>query len=148
MIADASADCTFARDLETALLADLRATSTQAQNSRIDLAVRDDGGALLAGLAATTSYGWLRVNMLWVSADHRRTGLGRQLMQRAIAQSLEKGCHATWLETSSPQARDFYTRLGFETFADLTNDADDVPRGHARWFLRRRLVSPLFGDTS
>jgi len=67
MISDASGDAAFPNDLETALLEDLRATSAQGVNSRIDLVVRDEGGALLAGLAATTSYGWLRVNMIWVS---------------------------------------------------------------------------------
>ncbi|MEN9010886.1 MAG: GNAT family N-acetyltransferase, partial [Yoonia sp.] len=142
MIADASADGRFLSDLEAALLDDLRASSIQGHNSRIDLAVRDDDGALIAGLAATTSYGWLRVNMLWVRSDHRRAGVGRQLVQRAIEQSLERGCHAAWLETSNPLARDFYKSLKFEVFAELTNEFDDVPRGHKRWFLRRKLGSP------
>lgn len=148
MIADASDVPMFSSALETALLEDLRATSTQADNSRIDLAVRDENGVFLAGLAATTSYGWLRVNMLWVHKDHRRKGIGRQLMQRAIEQSLEKGCHAAWLETSNPQARGFYVGLDFEVFADLKNETGEVPQGHARWFLRRKLGPSLFGETS
>ncbi|WP_074202172.1 GNAT family N-acetyltransferase [Octadecabacter temperatus] len=148
MITDASPESGFSSDLEAALLEDLRASSAQTHNGRVDLAVRDDDGALLAGLAATTSYGWLRVNMLWVCSGHRRTGLGRQLMQRAFEQSLQKGCHATWLETSNPQARDFYKSLEFEVFAALTNEANDVPQGHTRWFLRRKLGPSLFGETS
>lgn len=141
MIADASSDCSFLRDLEAALLEDLRASSIQAHNSRIDLAVRDDDGALLAGLAATTSYGWLRVNMIWVSTGHRRAGLGRQMMQEAMDLALERGCHAAWLETSNPHARTFYENLGFEVFAKLANDAENVPVSHRRWFLRRTLTN-------
>lgn len=141
MITDASNDCSFLRDLEAALLEDLRASSIQAHNSRIDLAVRDDDGSLLAGLAATTSYGWLRVNMVWVSTRHRRTGLGRQIMQEAMDLGLERGCHAAWLETSNPQARTFYENLGFDVFAKLANDAENVPVSHRRWFLRRTLTS-------
>lgn len=140
MISDASGDAAFPNDLETALLEDLRATSAQGVNSRIDLAVRDEGGALLAGLAATTSYGWLRVNMIWVSTRRRRTGLGRHLTQAAMDLGLERGCHAAWLETSNPQARTFYENLGFEVFAQLANDAGNVPVSHRRWFLRRTLT--------
>jgi GNAT superfamily N-acetyltransferase len=107
MIADASNDAAFCAKLEAALLDDLRTTSIQGANSRISLAVQDADGLLRAGLSGTTSYGWLRVNMLWVSADHRRSGMGSQLMHDAIELSLERGCHAAWLETSNPQARAF-----------------------------------------
>lgn len=147
MIANASSDHSFLSDLEAALLEDLRASSIQAHNSRIDLAVRGDDGALLAGLAATTSYGWLRVNMVWVSTSHRRTSLGRQMMHEAMDLGLERGCHAAWLETSSPQARTFYENLGFEVFAELANDAENVPMSHRRWFLRRTLTTAKIEET-
>jgi len=141
MIADASDDTTFCTKLEAALRDDLMTTSLQGVNSRISRAVRDADGSLRAGLSGTTSYGWLRVNMLWVSADHRRSGMGAQLMHDAIELSLERGCHAAWLETSNPQARAFYEDLGFEAFAELANDAGAMPESHTRWFLRRTLMS-------
>ena len=141
MIADASDDTTFCTKLEAALRDDLMTTSLQGVNSRISRAVRDADGSLRAGLSGTTSYGWLRVNMLWVSADHRRSGMGAQLMHDAIELSLERGCHAAWLETSNPQARAFYEDLGFEAFAELANDAGAMPQSHTRWFLRRTLMS-------
>ena len=141
MIADASNNATFCAKLEAALLDDLKTTSIQGANSRISLAVQDADESLRAGLSGTTSYGWLRVNMLWVSADHRRSGMGSQLMHEAIELSLEWGCHAAWLETSNPQARTFYEDLGFETFAELANDAGAMPQSHTHWFLRRTLMS-------
>lgn len=147
MIADASGDSAFSNDLEAALLDDLRATSVQAYNSRINLAVRNADGSLRAGLSGATSYGWLRVNILWVSADHRRSGVGAQLMHGAIELSLERGCHAAWLETSNPQARAFYGDLGFEAFAELANDAGAIPESHKRWFLRRTLMSSQLGES-
>ena len=147
MIADCPADSKFSAELEAALLEDLRAESNQGVNSLINLAVRNGRAALIAGLAATTSYGWLRVNMLWVSTRHRRTGLGRQMMQEAIDLALERGCHAAWLETSNPQARTFYENLGFEVFAKLANDAENVPVSHRRWFLRRTLTPSKIEET-
>ena len=140
VIADAASDVAFTHDLETALLHDLRTATVQGVNSRINLAARDADGELIAGLAATTSYSWLRVNMIWVSTGHRRNGLGRHMMQEATDLALERGCHAAWLETSNPQARTFYEKLGFEEFAQLANDAEIVPVSHRRWFLRRTLT--------
>ncbi|MFT6932150.1 MAG: ribosomal protein S18 acetylase RimI-like enzyme [Paracoccaceae bacterium] len=147
MIADASSDAAFCAKLEEALLDDLRTTSIQGVNSRISLSVLDADGSLLAGLSGATSYGWLRVNMLWVLADHRRSGMGSQLMNDAIELSLERGCHAAWLETSNPQARTFYEGLGFEAFAELANDAGAMPESHTRWFLRRTLMPSQLGES-
>jgi ribosomal protein S18 acetylase RimI-like enzyme len=138
-VEDAAQDAGFSKALEAALLDDLRAASVQAVNSRIDLAIKGQGGALIAGLAGATSYGWLRVNMLWVSEAHRRAGLGHQLMQRAFDTAHARGCHACWLETSNPQAQAFYVSLGFEAFGVLKNDIDAAPQTHARWFLKRTL---------
>ena len=141
MITDTSNDTAFYAKLEAALLDDLRTTSIQGVNSRISLAVQDAKGSLRAGLSGTTSYGWLRVTMLWVSAYHRRSGVASQLMHDAIKLSLERGCHAAWLETSNPQARAFYEDLGFKVFAELANDAGAMPESHTRWFLRCNIMS-------
>ncbi|MCF2904985.1 GNAT family N-acetyltransferase [Octadecabacter sp. CECT 8868] len=144
MIEDASADPTFLKSLAAALSADLRGLSDQGVIDSINLVVSSPDGELIAGLAGTTSYGWLRVNMLWVSKNQRRTGIGSDLMQRAMDLSISRGCHSAWLETSNPEACAFYERLGFSQFANLSNDGFPPPI-HSRWFLRRSLTG-IFAD--
>ena len=138
MIVDASADPSFPKDLETALLADLRASSAQGTNSKVELAVRNVDGALLAGLSGSTSYGWLCIKMLWVSTGCRRSGLGTELIKLAVDLSISRACHSAWLETSNPVARAFYERMGFIPFATLKNH-EHPPSKHARWFMKRTL---------
>ncbi|MEM7194285.1 MAG: GNAT family N-acetyltransferase [Pseudomonadota bacterium] len=50
-----------------------------------------------------------------VSDNHRRTGLGRTLIERAIARAREAGCRIVQLTTDKkrPDALSFYTALGF-----------------------------------
>jgi GNAT superfamily N-acetyltransferase len=90
-------------------------------------------------VVASTSYGWLLVKMLWVDRAWRRTGVGTRLMAAAEEKGREIGCHAGWLDTSSAEARAFYLRLGYTVFGTLENEGGDVPAGHTRWFMRKRL---------
>lgn len=139
IIQDASGDLTFDRTLESPLLKDLQAAMPQGVNSKVALSVYSDDGALIAGLSGTTSYGWLRVNMIWVDQHHRRAGYARQLMRHAFDVALDRGCHSAWLETSSAGARDFYLSIGFEQFGQLCNGPDAIPPSHQRWFLKASL---------
>ena len=137
---DATGDASFAQTLEAALLNDLQAATPQGINSQVALAHWADDGALMAGLSATTSYGWLRVNMIWVAQQHRRAGYARGLMQQAFDLACDRGCHGAWLETSNPKARDFYHSIGFAEFGRLKNGAKGEPPTHSRWFLKKTLV--------
>jgi len=125
--------------LERELLAAIRSSQPQASNSSFTLSVRDESGALVAGLAASTAYGWLLVKLLWVAQGQRGKGLGRRLMAEAEAEGQRRGCHGAWLDTSMPDAAGFYERLGYETFGKLENAPGDVVPGHRRWFMRKRL---------
>ena len=139
MIEDASHDVGFVGMLEDALLQDLRTASQQGINSSINLAIRGDNGDLKAGLSATTSYGWVHVNIVWVSQEHWFAGLGRQLVQHAFDIALKRQCHSVWLDTSNRRARIFYEAMGFTRFGVLENGADAHPQEHSRWFLCRPL---------
>jgi ribosomal protein S18 acetylase RimI-like enzyme len=101
---------------------------------RVGLLVRDEAGALMAGLVATFYAGWLFVDNLWVHAAFRRRGIGHQLLLAAERRALAAGCHSAWLDTWSFQAPDFYRRLGYEVFGTL-----DYPPDHQRLFLKKRL---------
>jgi ribosomal-protein-alanine N-acetyltransferase len=56
------------------------------------------------------------LNLLAVAPDHRRQGLGRQLMDWLTATAMEAGVFRINLElrTQNAQARAFYESLGFD----------------------------------
>jgi len=101
---------------------------------RFALTLHDGAAKPAAGLIGALYWGWLFVEALWVADNHRGQGIGRLLMTRAETHARTCGCHSAWLDTF--QARDFYTKLGYESFGVL----DDYPPGQSRHFLRKRLV--------
>ena len=102
--------------------------------SYFGLFVRDEAGAIRAGLIGHCYAGWLFVNLLWVEAGLQRRGIGSGLLAAAERHGREFGCHSAWLDTFSFQGPDFYPRLGYREFARL-----DVPPGHERIFFRKSL---------
>ncbi|OPZ82233.1 MAG: putative acetyltransferase [bacterium ADurb.Bin425] len=90
----------------------------------------------MGGLIGETLWGYLHVRLLAVDQSLRGRGFGRQLMESAHAEALQRGCHGVYLDTFSFQAPDFYQKLGYEIYGRL----DDFPKGHCRYFLRRSLV--------
>lgn len=103
------------------------------------------GGEALGGLWGYTSYGWLYVQLLAVEEAARGQGAGRELLLRAEAEALVRGCHGAWLDTHEFQACGFYERLGYEVFGELA----DYPPGFARYFLRKALgPTPAVGTSA
>jgi 8-oxo-dGTP pyrophosphatase MutT (NUDIX family)/GNAT superfamily N-acetyltransferase len=97
--------------------------------------VRDEAGRIVAGLDGSTYAGWLFVASLWVRAELRHRGIGRELLARAERRAVELGCHSVWLDTFSFQAPEFYRRLGYELYGAL-----DYPPHHRRFFLSKPLA--------
>lgn len=97
--------------------------------------VRDDSGAIRAGLIGNCYAGWLFVNLLWIHAELRRQGVGRRLIAEAERHALAFGCHSAYVDTFSYQAPDFYRKLGYDLFGTL-----DYPPGHTRFFLSKPLL--------
>lgn len=128
-----------ALQVEALLLSSLGENLPQAANEGLAFAARNRAGALVGGLAGSTSYGWLVVKLLWVAESHRGRGLGRRLMEVAESRATELDCHRAWPDTSNPEARRFYQELGYEVFAELENSQDDWPPSHHRWFMRKAL---------
>ena len=96
--------------------------------------VRDETGAIRAGLVGSLYAGWLFINLLWVHADLRRQGIGSALIAEAERRAIEFGCHSAHVDTFSFQGPDFYPRFGYEVFGKL-----DYPPDHKRIFFRKRL---------
>lgn len=97
--------------------------------------VRDNSGAIVAGLSAFTWAGACRVHVLWVHDELRGQGYGTALLQAAEAEARARACHVVVLETHSFQAPDFYQRLGYT----MTGFHEDYPYGHRQYFLHKRL---------
>jgi GNAT superfamily N-acetyltransferase len=98
------------------------------------LALHDTGAQVVGGLWASTGYGWLYVQMLFVPEGLRGQGWGQRLMRQAEAEALRRGCHHAWVDTQFG-ARPFYERLGYAVFGELP----DYPPGFTRSFLCRPL---------
>jgi GNAT superfamily N-acetyltransferase len=108
---------------------------------RLVMTVRGPGGELLGGLHGHTRWNWLFVDHLWLADELRGRGMGSELLRRAEAEGVRRGCRHAYLDTFSFQTRGFYERLGYEVFGTL----DDFPPGHARYFLQNRDIDRANG---
>jgi len=136
-ILDASGD--LAATIEAQLLNALRSALPQGHNTSFVMSAEDQDGVVVGGLVASTSYGWLLTKCLWVAQDRRGEGVGHSLMAGAEQKARELGCHGAWLDTSSPEAMNFYLKLGYLAFGQLTNSDGQQPPFHRRWFMSKSL---------
>jgi GNAT superfamily N-acetyltransferase len=94
-----------------------------------------DKGKIVGGLVAETYWGWMYVNVLWVSERHRGKGWGRSLMRKAEAEARKRGVRNAFLDSFSFQAPQFYAKLGYREFGKLK----EFPLGHSRHWLTKAL---------
>ena len=77
------------------------------------LFVRDAAQAVMGGLLGATYWGWLHVDILWLSEEARGRGIGSQLLEMAEREAIARGCHGAHLDTMDFQALPFYERHGY-----------------------------------
>jgi GNAT superfamily N-acetyltransferase len=105
-------------------------------NSRpLTIAAKRSNGDVCGGLWGKTAWGWLNVELLYVSENVRGLGLGKALILTAETEALVRNCWSAWVDTYSFQARAFYERHGYSLFGTLEN----YPVGHFRFFLQKPL---------
>lgn len=97
--------------------------------------VRDDDGAMVAGLFGWTWGGTCFVDLLHVVEEHRGEGLGSRLLTAAEEEGGRRGCAQVVLATHSFQAPEFYRARGYVERGRVA----DYPRGHAQIHLAKRL---------
>ncbi len=100
--------------------------------------LRDDAGAMIAGLSGFTWGGYAKVEWLWVAAPHRRAGLGRRLLTAAEDEARSRGCELIVLDTHDFQAPGFYRKLGYAQ----CGRTDGTPRGSGQTFFEKALRPP------
>ena len=98
--------------------------------------LRDEHGEIVAGIDGHTWGGWAHVDVLFVAATRRGTGLGSRMLAAAEAEAARRGCRFITLGTHSFQAPDFYRTRGYEVVSTI----DDAPLGHRDLMLRKMLA--------
>jgi GNAT superfamily N-acetyltransferase len=102
----------------------------------LTLSLRSSESQLVGGLLASTVWNWLSIDVLWVDPSLRGQGFGRELVGRAEATAVRRGCTDARLDTFDFQARAFYEHLGYRVYAQLPG----FPTGHAQFQLTKRLA--------
>ena len=105
--------------------------------SALTVCARDYSGQLIGGIAASTYWGWLVINFLWIHESSRGRGLGTRLLKAAEQEAIARGCHSAQLESFTFQNWQFYEANGYERYGTL----DDFPFEHQRIFFRKHLGS-------
>ena len=92
-------------------------------------------GAILGGLWAVSTFGWLTIELLFVPERWRAGGVGTALMRKAEEIAVKRGCFAIRLETSGFQAPGFYEKLGYSAYGKLERHPD----GHTHFYYFKTL---------
>lgn len=101
----------------------------------INIVEYDADGNVIGGIIGGTYWGWMYVDILWVSEDYRGRGIGSSLLREAEREAIRRGCHHVHLDTMSWQAPDFYKKHGYEVIGVLP----DIPKDHQKYLLMKTL---------
>lgn len=101
----------------------------------IAIFVRDEEGAVVAGVSGYTAWGWLYVQWLWVDERLRGQHVAGDMLDAAEREALTRGCHGALIDTFNPVAAKVYERQGYRRFGELP----DFPVGRSRIFLQKKL---------
>jgi ribosomal protein S18 acetylase RimI-like enzyme len=112
------------------------ARARPAPHTPLAIFVRDDDGAVRAGIYGFLWGGMLEIDMLYVDEAWRGRGLGRRLVRAMEQAAVARGGRTAILDTFDFQALAFYRREGYEILAELSG----YGAGHTKYFLRKTLA--------
>ncbi|MDX9689575.1 MAG: GNAT family N-acetyltransferase [Proteobacteria bacterium] len=115
----------------------LERSSPPYSEQALSIIVRDDAGHIIAGLTGKTFWNWLYIDTIWVEKEQRKSGLGRQLVEKAEREAITRGCHSAYLWTEDFEGEGFYPKLGYQQFVEKA----DFPNGHRRIGFMKRIAA-------
>jgi ribosomal protein S18 acetylase RimI-like enzyme len=106
-----------------------------AHNGVLTIGARDRDRNIIGGLISNMQPGWkwMHVHWLWIDESHRRTGIGRSLLEAAEKEAQQRGCVHVSVDTFEFQARGFYEKQGYNVYGVQ----EDYPAGHRKFLLRK-----------
>jgi GNAT superfamily N-acetyltransferase len=122
-------------ELRQAVIAFNVAVTGYTDGASLGCLLRDEDGALIAGLDGFTWGGYAMIEWLWVREELRSSGLGSRLVGAAEEEAAARGCSVVRVNTHSFQAPAFYAELGYTPIGV----AEGTPRGHHEVFLVKHL---------
>jgi GNAT superfamily N-acetyltransferase len=99
------------------------------------MGVRDGKGRLLGGLILQSYWRESYIELLWLSARTRGSGVGSRLLKEAESRARRRGSRLIHLNTYSFQAPGFYEKQGYRRFGGISGS----PQGESRHFYVKRL---------
>jgi GNAT superfamily N-acetyltransferase len=124
-----------AKAVEAGLTAFNRRVVGDGNFTPVQIAVRDDSGALKGGIAARVWLDTLYISQVWIDDSLRGQGHGKAMMEMVEAEGRKHGAAQSWLTTLSWQARPFYEKLGYTCFGEMPVAGSE----HKRYFLNKAL---------
>jgi GNAT superfamily N-acetyltransferase len=123
------------RELWKGLVAYNREQAGPLKYSRAVITAKGKNGELLGGLILQSYWRESYIELLWLSAKARGTGVGTRLIQEAERSARRRGSLLIHLNTYSFQAPGFYRKQGYRRFGALSGS----PRGESRYFYVKNL---------
>lgn len=108
-----------------------------ADDLKFAVLAKDSDGKLVGGIRAKAFWGYLCIDLLWLSEAARGSGTGTRLVHSAEDFALQRGFSRSRVETTSFQAKPFYEKLGYEVYGVL----EDCPEGHTSYYMKKQLRS-------
>jgi GNAT superfamily N-acetyltransferase len=128
-------------DAETAIIdAGLEASNMAAAPLNdvrpITCIARASSGDVVGGAVGRTWGECAELQQLWVATEHRRNGIGSQLVKLFEARAKARGCRTLYLTTFSFQAPSLYQSLGYRPAAELRG----FPSGIVKYLMVRTIA--------
>ena len=97
--------------------------------------IRNDKGAIVAGIAGWTWASACEVTQLWVNESVRKNGVGKLLLEAAEAEAKSKGCSIMLIKSYEFQAPRFYEKSGYK----IEHIQNNFPPGYKYYILTKEI---------
>ena len=101
----------------------------------LDILIKDAAGEIVGGLIASTYWGWLEVNVLWISEGLRRLGYGRTLLAAGRDGGPDAWLFACDADDLQLPGAGFYEKEGYRVVGEMAG----YPPGATYYWMRKNL---------